>query len=337
MTRTAVAAALGLLLTALLAVPADAALSAECQARLAQIGHSAGAIPADVVALCQQGRAIDPEAPLAPTDLAYGQEAVNGEYMNIVLNAPGTFNVVAPLDPGEDFVNGIEFDNSGTFTENYILTSAGSFFSVDTATGATTPIGTATAFGDEAFVCLATDPTTGTLYAGSSACGATSSLYTIDWETGAATRIGAVPNVACLIGCAVDGSGQMYGYELIDNNFLSIDKATAASTVVGPIGFNANFGQGMEFDESDGTCYMFAFNADLFAPELRTCNPATGATTLVGTLGDGELYQWGSAAINTGGQRISVLEIPTLGALGLGALAALLGGAALLRMRRRAA
>lgn len=342
MKKLALALSIAALLIALAPAPADAALSDACRLRLAELGNQSGPIPADARALCAPGREAATRSPDTPADLGFGHEASFSEYGNIVLGTPDVFNLIAPLGVGEDFVNGIEFDNSGTFTENYILTSNGVFFEVDTASGTTTPIGDATAFGAESFVCLATDPTDGTLYAGSTDCAGGSSLYTIDWESGAATRIGAVSNAACLIGCAVDASGQMYAYEIVADNFLSIDKTTGAGTVIGPLGFDANFGQGMEFDESDGTCYLFAFNYGTFYPELRTCDTATGATTYIGTLGpvDENIYQWGSGAINTGGftgPQTSILSIPTLSTLGFALLALALAGLGIALLRRRTA
>src|SRR5690606_7643910 len=76
--------------------------------------------------------------------------------------------------------------------------------------------------------------------------------------------------------------------------------ATGLSTVLGPLGFDANFVQGMDFDNEDGTLYLYAFNNATFVAELRTMNLSTGATTLIGTLGVG-LQQFGTASSETTG------------------------------------
>lgn len=108
----------------------------------------------------------------------------------------------------------------------------------------------------------------------------------IDLDTGAATRIGAVTNSSGgVIACAFDNSGQMYAIDITDETLLRIDKTTGAGTVVGPLDFDANFGQGMDFNEVDNTCYLFAFNNTTFQAELRTCNTTDGSTTLIGVLG----------------------------------------------------
>jgi hypothetical protein len=81
---------------------------------------------------------------------------------------------------------------------------------------------------------------------------------------------------------------------------LSINKHTGAGTVVGSIGCNSNFAQGMDFNEVDNTCYMFAFNNDTFRGELRTCNTNDGSTILIGPLGSttpGGLVQISGAGI----------------------------------------
>lgn len=96
--------------------------------------------------------------------------------------------------------------------------------------------------------------------------------------------------------CLASGRILMGGY-LVSDNLLLIDKATGAGTVVGPLGFDANFGQGMDCDERTGTCFLFAFNGGTFQPELRICDTNTGATTLVGRIGGPDLRQIGGAGI----------------------------------------
>jgi hypothetical protein len=88
-----------------------------------------------------------------------------------------------------------------------------------------------------------------------------------------------------MIAISTDCNGNMYGYDIVTDSFYSIDKTTAAATLIGPLGFDANFAQDMDFDPTDGTCYLGAFNNGTFTGELRTVNLTTGATTLVGTTG----------------------------------------------------
>src|SRR5690606_35981099 len=78
----------------------------------------------------------------------------------------------------------------------------------------------------------------------------------------------------------------------------TLNKSTGAATLIGPLGFDANFGQAMDFDNDDGTLYLYAFSNTSFLAELRTANLSTGATTLVGTMGAG-LQQIGAGSSST--------------------------------------
>jgi hypothetical protein len=157
--------------------------------------------------------------------------------------------------------------------------------SVDPLTAAVTPIGPATPIYGEDWTGLAGDSTQDILY-GSSTDGSRSTLYTIDETTGVATPVGQITNAPCIIGIAANGVGELYGLDIVTDALLRIDKTTAAGTVVGPVGFDANYAQGMDFDEATGTLYLAAYNYDPVSEtgtgELRIANTSTGNTTLVG-------------------------------------------------------
>src|SRR5690606_10640620 len=93
-------------------------------------------------------------------------------------------------------------------------------------------------------------------------------------------------------------TGVLYSYDIVSDQSHTISKATGQSTALGPLGFDANFGQGMDFDNEDGTCYLCAFNNLTFTSELRTMNLQTGSTTLVGQIGVG-LQQFGACSSET--------------------------------------
>ena len=61
------------------------------------------------------------------------------------------------------------------------------------------------------------------------------------------------------------------------------NKTTGVSTIVGPLGFNAANGQGLDFDDETGILYLAALRSGPLA-DLRTVNTTTGATTVVGPL-----------------------------------------------------
>lgn len=265
---------------------------------------SIGTVPPEVTAVCGGRAKASAVAQKSTSDLAYGVGA-DAVLYSLVLGSPEVLTSKASVVPAPVFINGVEFDNSGTFSVLYALDSGGTFFTLDTSDGTYAAVGAAAPYGGETFTGLATDPTTGTMYACSTSIAA-SSLYTIDPSTGTATRIGEITNEPAMIGIAVDTSGQMWGYGLINDSLLQIDKATGAGTIIGFLGFDTNYGQGMDFDESDGTLYLFAYNNSSFQAELRTCDTSTGSTALVGPLGSttpGNM-QMGSGAVGTGGMQV---------------------------------
>ncbi len=294
-----------LLVVGVFAVSTRAQLPPECQ----NLPTSAGPLPhpcADAL-LLQTLKATGLETNTAPlvTDIAFGPEFTTGNLVSLVLNGPQVLNAIGPtVGPDGQDIGACDFDNTGTFTELFALErlTAATLFTLDTATGAVTPIGPTVAFGEERFLGLATDPISGMLYASSSDIVASSSLYTVNPATGAATRIGPITRSPGTIAIAFDPTGRLFGYDVVNDSLIVINTATGAGTIIGPLGFDANFAQGMDFDETEGTCYLFAFNAETHESELRTCDTTTGATTRVGLLGatmPGGLVNLGCAGIAT--------------------------------------
>ena len=250
----------------------------------------------------------------ATGDVAIGWEFVSRNLDTIELVIPEVLN---PLGLPEyrnevnDFLSGCDFDNSGTFQYLYCISEQGSFLSADVDLKILNDIGDAVPFNGEGFTGLATDPTTGIMYASSNNL-SNSSIYTINIATGDETRIGEVTNSPGLIAIAINNQGQMFGVDIVFNSLIKIDKSTGEGTVVGSLGFDANFAQGMDFNESDNKCYLFAFNNVSFRPELRTCNTKTGLTQLIGVLGDiypGDTIQITGAGIAAVAPEISIFPI----------------------------
>ena len=215
--------------------------------------------------------------------LCYGIDMDSQQLVSFYSDAPGTFTVIgssgANLIPCVDFLN-------GDFSKLYALDlDAQQLVTFDVATAAKTVVGAATPASGQSWVGLAADPD-GTLYAASTD-GSTSTLYEIDPATGAATTVGAIANAPLIIAIAVNGAGDMYGLEIANDNLLRIDKATGASTVVGSIGFDANYAQGMDFDEDSDVLYLAAYNNASSAGELRIADVLTGNSALVGAFQNG--------------------------------------------------
>jgi uncharacterized repeat protein (TIGR01451 family) len=212
--------------------------------------------------------------------LAYATDAVNGFHTQFDLDVPDVLPNLGPFVPAD-------FPGAGEFVNGYVYVadSSNNLYQLDPATGAvlsTIPI-TAPP-GGETYSGFAIDPTTGVLY-GSSTSIVSSSLFEVDVTTGVSTLIGPITNSACNIALAIDGAGDMWAYDICIDSFMSIDKATGAGTVIGSIGFDANFGQGMGWDPATGQVYLAAFNSGTFQAELRIADTSTGNTAFVGVLG----------------------------------------------------
>jgi len=223
-------------------------------------------------------------SPLAPFPIgtrAYATEAANGFHTGFGLSLPESLPNLGPFNAGGNFPGAGEYVNGFV----YIADTANNLYQLDPDSGtvlSTIPI-TAPP-GGETYSGMALDPTTGVVYASSTNVG-TSSLFTVDLSTGIATLIGPITGSGCNIAIAIDGIGQMYGYDICTDDFWSIDKATGAGTLIGSIGFDANFGQGMGWDPVTDQIYLAAFNNGVFQPELRIADRVTGNTVLVGVLG----------------------------------------------------
>ena len=172
----------------------------------------------------------------------------------------------------------MEFDNNGVLY--CIAVAVGSpLQTLDTTTGALTTLGSITGIGSEQVLGMSFNPVNNKMYI-STITGALDNLYTLDLTTRVATLVGNTGQNMFDIG--FNSTGLCYGISITDN-LISINPATAVGTVIGPIGFDANFIQGICFDRSTDTLWYAAYNNTAAAGQLRTVNLTTGATTLIGT------------------------------------------------------
>lgn len=284
---------IGFCTLAALALAAAPAAAIDCQ----NIPASAGVISPDVLAACGgQGHASRPQ--LDPTDVAISPEGIGATCNSMVLNNPAATTVLG----GIAFQPACDFED-GDFSTLYCVDFANpaTLVAMDATNCSATTIGTCSMASGHNPSGMAWDDSTGTMFLSSTDI-VTSNLYTIDISTGACTLVGGMGSASPgNIAIGVDTSGQMFGYDIINDSLQSIDKNTGLATTVGPIGFDANFAQGMDFDAADGTCYIFAFNNTTFLGELRTCDTSTGSTTLVGAIGPTGFEEWTGPGIMAGG------------------------------------
>ena len=208
--------------------------------------------------------------------LSYGNNGT--DFVSFFPGTPETLNSIG--DTGTDNIWGADFLNND-FSTLYGVSSANNLVRINTADSVVTIVGALPA-GTLTWTGVAGHPN-GTLYV-SRTDGSTSELFTIHPATGSGTLVGTINNAPGIIGIAINPAGELFGLDIIDDNLIRINTDTGAGSIVGSIGFDANYSQGMDFDDSDGTLYLAAYGA---SPQLRIADTTTGNSTLVGTLGDG--------------------------------------------------
>ncbi len=172
----------------------------------------------------------------------------------------------------------------GDYSKMYAVDDTGNLNTISTADGSITLVAAVTGVDGTTITGMTEDPTDGTVYVTTaSGSPSTSSLYTLDVTTGVATLVGGITNATLIIDVAASATGDLFAVDISSDNLIAIDKTTGAGTAVGALGFNANFGQGMDFDTTTNTLYLAALNGDNFNVEIRTVDTATGASTLIGT------------------------------------------------------
>lgn len=222
---------------------------------------------------------------------AYGIDLLNDKFYTWPdASVPGTSTLVGSpaatsLFAG-DFLGG---DFSTLYAVSY---DNNNLYSIDTATGVATLIGLTTPPSGATFAGLA--GAGNTMYGVATACNTSSTLMEVDVTTGATTTIGTLANSTCLIDLTyVPDTGMLYGVDIVSDNFMMIDPATGADTVVGSTGVNANYAQGMDYDEENNVFYWASY---VTAPQLRIIDINTGASVAVGNFTQGEVDSYAIAA-----------------------------------------
>lgn len=156
------------------------------------------------------------------------------------------------------------------------IDSSRAFFEIDVATGAKTPLGTASANASTT-AALAIGPSN-VVYVSSTT---NDSLYTLDLLTGTATLVGAYGDPAVVMHGLeyVPSTSTLYGASSHNGGLYVINQSTGAATLVGTSGLGSFTNLGW----NSATGVMYATNSG--TDSLYTIDLATGAATLVGPLG----------------------------------------------------
>lgn len=155
---------------------------------------------------------------------------------------------------------------------------------IDTGTGAFSPIGLVTGGPDPAanYGGMSFDAVSNTMYVLGS-FGGVSNIYTMNLSNGALSLVAPITGGAAApiyIDIAIDNAGNMYTHDIGTDMMLSVNKATGAATVLGPTGFNANFAQGMDFDPATNILYAALYTGG-GTGAFASINLVTGAATSI--------------------------------------------------------
>lgn len=254
--------------------------------------------PRDISFVLQPFEVMAPQAGLStPSDLAPPAEPPvvlcyaftigppTNEVITFMSDAPETFLTRVPSvirREAGDFVSGADFLLNDFSTLYAIQRFSDYLLQVRVDDGSTNLIATVTTLPGFSWTGMAAAPD-GFLYLVSSDVNATA-LYRVDAHAGASTFIGFVQNAYALIDIAFNAHGELYGLDIVQNALMRIDPKTAKGTIVGDVGFNANFAQGMGFDTRHNILYLAAYNDTASRSELRIADTTTGETTLIGVL-----------------------------------------------------
>ena len=208
------------------------------------------------------------------------QVTVNGaDYVSFDAAAPSTSNVILADSPPLFGITFVDNDFSKQYGVDYF---EGKLYTISTLDGSTTVVGSTGLVS----CCIVEpggmrwDPTSGTTYLvidDFRSASRSSTLYTIDLATAATTLVGTLGGMIRDI--TFDRSGLMYGIDSDGDTLVAIDKTNAATQVIGSLGFDAVFGQGLDFDAETGVLYLAS--ADETSRVMYTVDPLTGAATAI--------------------------------------------------------
>lgn len=238
---------------------------------------------------------------------AYGIDLLSDQmYFWPDASVPGTSTLVGT--PAATSLFAGDFMGSDFSTLYAVSYDNNNLYAIDTATGVATVIG-ATTPPTGTFGGLAGGP--GVMYGITTECNVASTLVELDVTTGATTTIGTLPNATCLIDLTyVPDDGMLYGVDLVSNSLHRIDPATGMDTIVGDLGADPNYAQGMDYDEENNVLYWAAYTT---VAELRIIDITTGASAPVGAFTQGEVDSFAIAAGGAGGGVFWLDEVPVEG------------------------
>ena len=261
--------------------------------------HSTGPIPESYVKYNKTpDMQILGDNPLATLAYGYGNQLLQTLSMPLPAGQPFT-NLGAFTFPS--FASSMTKGGDGNYylTTTYQTTptvQTAKLYTVSTA-GVVTLLGDITGTGTNSVNGISYNPNNSTYYLMGATTPTNSLLYSFDVNTRVATLIGTVGTGALMIDLCFDFSGNCYTYDLVTDNAYIVDETTGAATLLGPLGFSANFGQGMGYDFETGWIYLSAFrNLPSNDGQLRVMDPQTGYTNFLASYGVNQVAPFAPAS-----------------------------------------
>jgi len=209
----------------------------------------------------------------SPDVYSYDASGTNINYTGTIDYATGTFTPLVNPGTGDflaagEYINGVVYGFEYGTNNVYVVTADGNAYQTGTLNGLSSVTG------------FAYDKVNDVMYA-SSYDGTNSNLYTVDasWNC---TLVGMMGS-ELYIGIACDAAGNLYGIEMTNDNFASIDKSTGAATVIGPLGVDINYAQDIGGDSNSGTIYGTLYTSE---GVFGTIDVTTGTFTQISSLSD---------------------------------------------------
>ena len=186
----------------------------------------------------------------------------------------------------------------GDYSKLYAISyNNGNMYTVDTETAAATEIGYVTRPSGTTYSGLT--GANGFFYGVATACG-TRSVLTKVFTDASMEEIGQMTGPTCMIDIVyIPSENMLYGVDLVTDSLWMIDPETAVASEVGSLGVNANYAQGMDYDEVNDVIYWASYHS---IPELRVIDRTTGASTSIGAFPSGtEIDSYAIHAYGGGG------------------------------------
>ncbi len=217
----------------------------------------------------------------ADTTLSFfGYNLSSGDLIRFGLNNTATPTVISTGNP-EAYYAG-DLTPSGFFA---IDDNTSELVQIELNTGIKSVLGKIGIKNGHTWTGMAWDPSSGVLY-GLSTDGTVSTLYAINTGNATDSVISDLQGLPAGIWLACSPGGGLFSLDISTDSLYRIDAVNGLATGIGPVGFDASYAQGADFDDETGTLYLAAYNFGTSMGELYSTDTLSGSSTFIGNLAD---------------------------------------------------